>query len=46
MFGKTLVALLLFVTLSSAFVVDFVQDLFSSCSDAKNPINPVQGKTS
>lgn len=39
---RVLSASLLLVTVSNAFVVDFVRDLFSSCSEAKKPINPVQ----
>ncbi|XP_061164014.1 uncharacterized protein LOC133173102 [Saccostrea echinata] len=42
MFGRTLVAVFLFVTVSNAFVVDMFRDLVSSCSDAKKPTNPVQ----
>nr|XP_022327874.1 uncharacterized protein LOC111127128 [Crassostrea virginica] len=42
MYAKVAVTIIFFVAVSEAFVVDFVRDLFSSCSDAKNNISPVQ----
>ena len=44
MYVKVAVTTIFFLAVSEAFVVDFVRDLFSSCSDAKNNISPVQGK--